>query len=336
VVQVAAFGLLGAAIVIVVLWYSNPFLVVVAAGVLGFGWLIRPRRSKPLGPGVVAATEAPLLHQLVDDVAQVLDTEPADVVIVDDTFNASWSTRGLRRHRVLTLGLQLLAVLEPQERVAVIAHELAHGKHGDVRRSSVIASALGTLEELYRTLTPGASSMTYSEFGAIDVASRAMLWVVAQPAKGLYLLELQLLLRDMQRAEYLADARAASVAGTAAMLGLHDALLAQAVVKQAVSRAAHDRLTPEEIRTAIAGAVDSMPARERARRRRAAALERTRLGATHPPTAMRIDLLESRAAASPQIVLDSATSAAIDDELGARYAQVGAQLIDGFRSSLYR
>jgi Zn-dependent protease with chaperone function len=335
-IQVTAFGLVGAALVVAALWHSNPFILVIAAAMLGFGWLIRPRRSKPLGTGVITATEAPLLYRLAADIAGVLETAPPDVVIANDTFNASWATRGIRRRGVLTLGLPLLAVLEPQERVAVIAHELAHGKHGDVRRSSLIASALGTLAELYRTLTPGASALTYSQLGGFDLLARPLLWIVAQPVKGLYSLELHLLLRDMQRAEYLADARGASVAGTAAMLGLHDVLLAQSVVQHAVSRAAHDRLPAGEVRGALAAAVRAMPSRERARRRRAAALERVRLGETHPPTAMRIDLLESRATESARYMLDHPRSAAIDDELAARYAQAGAQLIDGFRSSLYR
>src|SRR5207244_8660082 len=119
-------------------------------------------------------------------------------VVVDETVNAYWQVSGLRRRRVLGLGVPLLAILEPQERVALVAHELAHARNGDVGRTLVVSSALRTLEEIYLTLTPGESMLTYSDVGVFEVVARGMMWLLAQPVKWLYVFELHLLLSDMQ------------------------------------------------------------------------------------------------------------------------------------------
>src|SRR5262249_29745509 len=174
---------------------------------------------------------------------------------------------------------------------------------------------LRTLEDLYLALTPGDSHLSYSSLGAIDVLARMMTWVLAQPIKALYSLELHLLLSDMQRAEYLADTRAAAVAGTDAVIALHDKLLLESVAVHTVQRVSIDRGDPETLCNAMADSVRAVPSRELARRRRVAALERTKLGATHPPTALRIELLESRPPVDARFVLDAARSADIDHEL---------------------
>ncbi len=85
----------------------------------------------------------------------------------------------------------------------------------------------------------------------------------------------------------------------------------------------------------FAAAVAAMPERERERRRRVAALEGARLDDTHPPTAMRIELLESRPRHEPAVVLDDEGSKAIDAELAARQADFQRELVEDYRDSLY-
>jgi len=264
------------------------------------------------------------------------DLEPPDIVALDDTVNAYWSVVTLRRRRVLAIGLPLLVVLEPSERVALIAHEVAHGRNGDVRRGLFVSSALNTLAEVYRLLVPGESALTYTDLGIVDQVTRAVTWILARPVGWLYTLEIRLLLYDMQRAEYLADSLAAKVAGRDAVVALHEKLLLEPVIRHAVQRATHDRTDPGSVCDVVAASVRGVPELERERRRRVAALERTRREATHPPTAMRIDVLESRAPTSPLVVLGDDESRAIDAELAPQRSRLGQALVDRYRESLYR
>jgi Zn-dependent protease with chaperone function len=61
---------------------------------------------------------------------------------------------GWRRRRVLMLGSGPLAVLAPQELVALIAHELGHARNGDARRGLVVGSAVSGLAELHALMVP--------------------------------------------------------------------------------------------------------------------------------------------------------------------------------------
>ena len=60
-----------------------------------------------------------------------------------------------------------------------------------------------------------------------------------------------------------------------------------------------------------------------------------RLLATHPPTGMRITLLEQRPALQPAVVVDPERSAAIDAELGRLHRMLGERLVELQRASLY-
>jgi hypothetical protein len=61
---------------------------------------------------------------------------------------------GLRRRRVVHIGIPLWFTLEPQPRVAVLGHEVGHFVNGDLRRSLLVGSSIDTLIELVQALTP--------------------------------------------------------------------------------------------------------------------------------------------------------------------------------------
>jgi Zn-dependent protease with chaperone function len=281
---------------------------------LGLAFLMRPRLGKR-PQGVLPRDAAPVTCGLVDEVAAAVGTRPPDVIAITPGYNASWSRTGLRRERVLRLGLPLLVTLEPQERVALIAHELAHSRHGDATRGFVVGSAIDALAQLHITLTPGHGVYGASGLDLAELVTRPFVWLVAQPIRLLLLLELHLLLRESQRTEYLADALAARAAGTAAMVGTHEKLLLDETFRLAVHRATvgerHDR---DRVFELLEQASAAMPERERERRRRVARLETSRLGSTHPPTAKRIELLQARPQHEPAVTLDAERAAAMDAE----------------------
>jgi Zn-dependent protease with chaperone function len=307
----------------------------IAGGLAGFlmtasAVLMRPRLGSLPDEELVRRDEAPALYGLAHEVADALGTPRVDAIAIDHTFNASWSIVGLRRRRLLTLGLPLLAALEPAERVAAIAHELAHGRNGDATRGLLVGSSIRGLAQLYLLLSPA------EDDGVIAWVLTRIYWLLSRPVLALLLLQLHLALRDAQRAEYLADAMAAEVAGTDAMIGTHEKLLLEPLLYAAVGRAA--RAASNERVDAfdeLAATISRVPERERERRRRIARLEEARLDATHPPTAKRIELLARRPAHAGRVAATGQRTAAIDEELRGRRRVLQARLVDEFRDALY-
>ena len=325
-------------LVVLGLWLlvdAGLFLKIAGALLLGLAFLMRPRLGKRPKEGVLTRDEAPTLYAFVDEIAASLGTASADTIAITSEFNASWAVVGIRRTRVLTLGLPLLAVLEPQEQTAVIAHELAHGRNGDSTRSLVVGSAIDSLAELYALLVPPPQFDGVYALGPAELVVRPVLWLLGQPFRLLLMLELTLLLQDAKRAEYLADRLAAETAGTAAEIGTQEKLLlggsiGMAVHQHVVGRNARDG----DVFDALRQAVDDVPRRELERRRRVARLEGARLGATHPPTAKRIEVLEQRPSAEPAVVLDPDRRAAIAGELAYARASLSRQIVEQYRAAL--
>lgn len=279
------------AVLLAVIDFPNPFGFLLAFVPFSLAFFMRPRLGKPPTDDVLDRQAAPTLYALADEVADALQTPPAHVIVVNEEFNASWSILGLRRRRVLTLGLPLLSMLAPQERVAVIAHEFAHGRNGDSSRGLFIGSAVRALEELYAVFAPDPSISdggygTEYELGLFDRITNVFMWIVSRPILGLLYLELYLLLQDSQRAEYLADALGAQVAGTAGAVGVHEKLFLETTFQAAVQRASR---APDgdsaDVFEEAAAMTANVPERERQRRRRVARLEEARLDDTHPPSA---------------------------------------------------
>ena len=331
-VYLAAIGLFvgGIALAVATLSLLGIF---IGLGLAILGFVMRPRLGKIPPDPQVDRQNAPMLHGLIDEIAAALHTKPIDVLIIDQDFNASWSVVGLRRKRVLRLGLPLLMALDPQERVAVIAHELAHARNGDAARSFLVGGALQALEELFTSLRSGAGTLGYSDFRILEWVSRGLLWILSQPIAGLYYTLALLLLRDSHRAEYLADALAARVAGTAAEIGSDEKLLLSSLFETAALHAG--RSDSRGVFEDLSRLMRDVPARERERRRRLARIEGVRLSSTHPPTARRMELLETRPSEPGRVFLDPDRAAAIDRELDPLRASIAASVADDYRAALY-
>ncbi|NED82958.1 M48 family metalloprotease, partial [Streptomyces sp. SID11233] len=60
-------------------------------------------------------------------------TRGVDLIAIDGEVNASAMRYGVRGRMLLTLGLPLWESLGPEQRLALLGHELAHHAHGDTR-----------------------------------------------------------------------------------------------------------------------------------------------------------------------------------------------------------
>lgn len=312
------------------LWLS----ILLALIPLGMALVLRPR-AHYLDPDdqVVGREQAPTLFALLDQIADAIGTKPVEAVVVDASPDISFSRIGWRFGPVLRLGLPLWAGLRPQERVAVLAHELGHGKHGDARHGWVIGTAELVLCEL---------QLTFSE-QPLDQYRQALaeqMWIDPTPATFInkvlnatvgnavraygWLLS-KVALRSSQRAEYLADRRSAEIAGSdAAAWALERSLLGQASYR-ALERALRSTQDVEPLE-AVRRAVTEVPAREIERHVRVSRLRETRSDSTHPPTYLRTKLIRARPAQHALVVLQDEQNRAIDQELAPAAAAVLKEL----------
>jgi heat shock protein HtpX len=168
--------------------------------------LIRPRVPRlSRDAWVMERSSAPKLFGLLDQIAAAANAPVPHTVVLYLGTNAFVGVLGLRR-RLLAIGLPLWAGLAPQQRVALLAHEMGHLVNHDIRRGRTVGLARCTLSELLHFLNLLAV-MTAWILSPILLPLAAPLWL----ANVLLLLIGQ---RDGQRAEYLADEVAATVAGT--------------------------------------------------------------------------------------------------------------------------
>jgi Zn-dependent protease with chaperone function len=327
-VHLFTLALVAGGIAAIAVEFPNPISILIGVAMLCVAGFMRPRA--PRMPEGWRLDEG-ALHEVAGRVAAALSRPAPEAIVADTRWNASWALVGWRRRRVLVVGLPLLAGLGPQERVAMLAHEIGHDRNGDATRSLFLGSAVDGLDALSDLLRPPAR---YLSLGALESITSALTWLLTRPIDAVLWLEARLLLRDGQRAEYLADAAAARVAGTAATIALHERLLQYPTYQHAVQRAALDDDALGAL-DRVRAALDTVPARERERRRRIARLEHARLEDTHPPTGMRLALLEARPPLPPIVTLDRVASERIDAELAPLAPAAGRELVDRYRASLH-
>ncbi|GAA1223594.1 hypothetical protein GCM10009665_12350 [Kitasatospora nipponensis] len=316
-------------------------------GVLGLGvtWLLRPRfgRWSAHDPAELTREQAPVLHGVVDQVARALGTRGPDRIRVNGLYNASYGPVGPHRRVRLTLGLPLWTALTTDERLALLGHELGHGRNGDARRGLWLDLASRTLVAWYLLLTPGrgdAFLVRSSRTAASDRIAALLLGLLAQPVRLLVFVLARLTERSSQQAEYLADERAAVVASSAAAGGMLTKLMLgdsarariqqQRTTAQRGGRAGRQETGPEQVEafwTGLREYLESVPPAERERRSRLSAREMSAVDTEHPPSHLRVRMRAERPERSAAVRVDAAQWLAIEAELAPARQRVGRLLL---------
>ncbi|SDY15613.1 Zn-dependent protease with chaperone function [Micromonospora pattaloongensis] len=322
VLLLAAVALLAAAGGWLLVAYRFPGLnMLVGIVALAVAFTLRPRFGR-LDPELEVLTRerAPALFRLIDEVATVIGAPTPDIVALDEgRLNAYATCVGVRRRRVLCLGLPLWGSLPPQERVALLGHELGHFVNGDSRRLLLTQPAFTMLANAADLVRP---VDTVRGAGLLEMVGALLAHVVqatmARLLFGAHLLLLWVALRDTQRAEYLADEMAARVAGSAAAASLSDSFLLADVIDMLVrrdARAGHGparwRRTADEARAANAGQLPLL--------RQLSIRDDVSLFATHPPNGLRARMITERTWREPAVALTEPRAAQIDAELSREY-----------------
>ncbi len=276
----------------------------------------------------LSRAEAPHLYGLADRIAAELAVRPVDLIRVTPYYDTHYGRFGLRRRSVLTIGLALWEVLNPQERVALLAHDFGHDRNGDSRRGLWLHSASATLAHWHSMTRAGEIIPVGSYFLTIiaHVIARVLLFIPNKLTELSLFLLYRLTLRSGQRAEYLADDLAARVASSAATRSMLEALVLGQSVEILFQRqtALHQKggfrptLHQEsdvDLWQELREHIRSIPATERLRQLRISALRMSAVDTTHPPTHLRIQMMNARRPREAAIVLDAQENAAITAEL---------------------
>ncbi|MFI6535543.1 M48 family metalloprotease [Nonomuraea sp. NPDC050547] len=297
--------------------------IILGAGALGLAWLMAPRPGKLPDGVALGRTDAPELFRLVDEIAAALGAPRPHMIVVTGEVNAAYGTYGLLRRRFLELGYPFWLALTPQERIAMLGHELAHSVNQDTRHGFVVGSALGALAELRETARLDGDTIT---FGKIVVAPLRLVAGWSHTA-----LE-RITHRATQRAEYRADLISLRVAGSqAALTSIDKGLWALPHLADYLGTQAHQ--VRGDLWAAVRSYVAEVPEDERDRRRRTARQQEARVDTTHPPTHLRRDLLACRPYTEP--IVRAPRMEPIDRELDEAARRIASEIVDNARAALY-
>jgi Zn-dependent protease with chaperone function len=269
--------------------------------------------------------DAPHLFALVDRACDALGAKRIDRLFLSPEWNAFADTVGLRRTRVLMLGVPLWVCLRPQERVFVLGHELGHFINGDPRRGLFTragCTVFGDLADLVRPV-----QMVNDEANIVLMIVKAVRypfqWALSYLFLGIHLAITMVAARESQRSEYHADAMALSLAGDKAATALDVLGDTFTAIVASRARGGHGY-------TGWAEAVEQTRTERESRLGRLRQLTQ-RIEASplrsHPPRGLRHRMSTVGAYRDPKIVLTEAEVTRIDAELRrfeSRYATVVA------------
>ena len=296
-------------------------------------WELRPRLGR--GPNdVLPRVRFHDLYALVDQISRELGVRPVDGLVLSPWFEASTHRAGIRRQAFVTLGVPLVTILEPQERVSLIAHEVAHLANGDPRRAAILGTALDTLETWGFILQAFPTDDVVMPDAAAQAAFESAFWGIVRfvPAlivRSYHRLLLGLVLRQSRQAEYRADRLAAEMGGSrSSASALRMSGLEEEFRRAAMGAALEGDPASffDDFRTRVTSLVMSgtLPEPDAA----------TNIDSTHPSTALRISRLE-RSHRDPRVSLSTSRSEAIDRSIKPSEERLAVQVIDAYRDRLY-
>lgn len=234
----------------------------------------------------------------------------------------------------MEIGLGLWEILTPQQRIALLGHELGHYANGDTRHGLIIANALRSLTTWWYLL----SRIPQPTLG--EVALNALYLLPRCAVQGVLMLLDHLTLRATQRGEYLADSFAARAGSTEAAVGLLDRLLVGDSAVSALLREANTKQVARSGNPAreeawrglwkrLAAHMDSLPQSEYERQRRCSALRGHSVDTTHPPTHLRRVCLLTGAPTAAEVVSAPERQAALDAELAEARETLAREILNG-------
>ncbi|MBX7154779.1 MAG: M48 family metallopeptidase [Candidatus Kapaibacterium sp.] len=322
--------------IFLILQYLNIFAIIGSVICTMLLVTLRPRISKP-PQKYMSKSDAPILFSIIEDICSELSASTIDYVILNHEHNASMGYRGIAQKRVLTLGYPLLLVLDSQETVELISHELAHNINRDPMRGYIQWYAASSLERWYYITYPDEIITTNAGIYALifSVPMNLLMWCISQMFLGLTNLLYWLMWRDSQRAEYYADYLAMTMSGNACCETFFRKLMYNSELQLAAQRAVLAKRYDAVFEYFIE-AVNNIPETEIKRIQCVNMLYESRVDSSHPPTPYRIGFAKSKGIIPPKYHLKDYKHQQLLEELKKFEKEISLKLADEFRNSVYR
>jgi len=313
-----ALGAIGIAILVPP--WTNMMGVFLGACLVVMCWFARPTPVEP-PDHVIAPQEYPVLYSITRRMADRIGAPRVAGLAVSAEFGANYRAAGWHGARFIELGTPLLAVLSREEIVAVIAHELSHGANGDPMRSRFLSGAVHVLSNWAAGVRPNSigRSADRTMFAGPIVSLIAVPFELAMLCLSEALLAackaiVLLVLRQSQRAEYSADRLAATMAGTREMQTALEKTYRKDVIDAAIQR--HALTSPDApLRPSLRTASDAVTDLELSALRQKSRDESWQVDATHPPTALRVEMLARGPLRAAAVLFDESEGESFDAEI---------------------
>jgi heat shock protein HtpX len=130
------------------------FVALVLAGVMNLAsyWFSDRIALRMAGAREVSPDEAPELHAIVDELAYRTGLPKPKVAIVESPSPNAFATGRDPSHAVVAVTTGILQILNRQELMAVLAHELGHVKNRDILVASIAATIAGAITMIAQML----------------------------------------------------------------------------------------------------------------------------------------------------------------------------------------
>lgn len=280
---------------------------------IGVGWALRPRlgsrRRAMKVTWELSRDKTPAIFSLVDRVAAELGGRTPRTVAVGVHWNMEIGRFGLLRREVLTIGLPLFVTAQPQERIALLAHELGHQVNGDARRGLLTQPAVTAFGRLSRmTRLPIGGHVVYA---LAAMVLRLVSWLLLATHLGMNLLGA----KESRRAEHYADQLSARIAGTRAAQSALDLIVLGPQMERLIDGiAARPAAAGTNWKASVDGARQLWSEGLDVRRQLTLRTEASAF-ASHPATALRHRLLGSTPFHDPALALTDDEIRRVDAEL---------------------
>lgn len=338
-IYLASVGIGIAGVVLLAPPWNNMLVILCGAMLVMLCIASRPRPSAP-PDYVLDRTEYPTLYELCERMAKRLGAAPIDGIAMSADFGANYRVAGWRRQRYIELGAPLMAILSPEERIAVMAHELSHGANGDPLRGTFLSGAVNTPVTWAIALRPGSIGRLGEgmPLGFVVTLLGIPLELCLLAASEFLLLAaralLLLVLRQSQRAEYLADLLAATVAGTSEMQAALEKTYCFGAVDAAIR--AHALTKPDTpIGKSLLDAVRALPTSQLETHRQESRSDLWQADVSHPPTALRVDMLAMHTPYQRAAMLSVQEHLALGQEIDQLIAAMQRALVNRHLASIY-
>jgi Zn-dependent protease with chaperone function len=308
--------------------------------VLGFGvvWVLRPRFGDRPGSGWLTRGKAPRLFAILDRIGEATGAPTPKYVRIDARFNAGTARRGVRHEPVLILGAPLWQILDGDERLALLGHELGHQVNGDTTQGVLVATARHSLHQ-WRVLFYPSTERRVVYRGSAGLG-QLLLPVVLLPfyllMTGLQKFYGWLEVHVALRAEFLADDIAARTASTEATLALMRKLSTRPSVEAYVTRMRTGRRKTRtaptledamEMWLGLQDYIKTIPEHEFIRSARLSEYRGTQIDASHPADYLRTRLLKGRPLRGAAVTVSEDEWLGVDLELASSVAEVGRNML---------